>query len=80
MSSIENSMAMIDSIGCAGEAHGKSVIVVSSLVRSSFNLFKFSRPNRILDASVSSPMIWLTYCEIFVYFTELNIATSTLLY
>ena len=30
MSSIKNYMALIDSIGCAGQAHGKSAIAFSS--------------------------------------------------
>ncbi len=47
---------MIDSIGCAGKAYGKFMIVVSSLVLSRFNLFSSSRPHQILDASVSSLM------------------------
>lgn len=58
MSFIANYTAIIDSIGYAGEAHGKSVIVVSSLVLSRFNLFSSSRPKWILDASVSSLVIW----------------------
>ncbi len=58
MSSIENYVVIIHSIGCAGEAHQKSVIVVSSLVLSRFNLFSSSWPKWILYASVSSLMIW----------------------
>ncbi len=57
MSSNEKFSAIIDFIACAGEAHGKFVIVLSCLVLSRLNLFSFSRPERILDASVSSLMI-----------------------
>ena len=35
LSSIENNAAIIDSITCAGQAHGESLIIVSSLVLSS---------------------------------------------
>ena len=62
MGSIKNYMAVIDSIGCAGQAHGKSMI---SLGLSMFNLFSLFMPKRILDASVSSLMMILTRYEVF---------------
>ncbi len=45
-------MAINDSIRCAGQAHGKSVIAVSSTD------CQFSRHDQILDASVSSLMMF----------------------
>ncbi len=83
MSYIKHYTAIVHSIGCVGEAHRKSMIVVSILVPSRFNLFRLSRPKWILDALVSSLMIWfdcLTYCKVFVHIVELNNVTSTLLY
>ena len=62
MGSIKNYMAVIDSIGCAGRAHGKSMI---SLGLSRFNLVSLFRPKWILDASVSSLMMILTRYEVF---------------
>ncbi len=52
-------MAIADSIGCAGEAQGKSVVVVSSLVLSRFNLFSSSRPKWILNALVSMSNVFV---------------------
>ena len=50
-------MAIVDSIGCAGQAHRESSIIVSGLALSRFYLFSSSRPKRIPGASVSSLMI-----------------------
>ena len=66
MSFLENYMAIIDSIWCGGEAKGKSVVVVSSLVLSRFNLISSSRPKWILDASVSSLMMFSLLVKSFI--------------
>ena len=39
-----------------------------------FYLCQVSRYEQIQDASVSSLMMFLTYCEVIYYFVEMNIA------
>ncbi len=55
MGSIKNYKDIIDSIGCADQAHGKSRI---SLVLKRINIFSLSRPKWLMDASVSSLMMF----------------------
>ena len=67
-------MAVIESIWCAGQTHGKSAIAVSSTD------CQFSRREQILDASVASLIMFFDIFWSLYYFVEMNIATSTLLY